>query len=78
VFNWYASGDTLHPSNPTAMSAWVNANWQSGYDLVLDVSGIETTGNIGTNTVTAIFDYDSGSIGDSDSFYLNDADMNGF
>ncbi len=78
VFGWYAVGDVIYPSNPTQMSNWVNANVLDGFDLVFDIDNIDTTGSYGNNTFTAIYNYGSSSVGASDSFYLNNADLNGF
>ena len=78
VFGWYAAGDVIYPSNPTQMSNWVNANVLDGFDLVFDIDNIDTTGSYGNNTFTAIYNYGSSSVGASDSFYLNNADLNGF
>lgn len=78
VFAWYKSGQTLYPANPTAMTNWVNSYWQASYDIVVGVDNIQTDGDYGNNTLTAVFEYGVASMGGSDSFYLNNADMNGF
>lgn len=78
VFSWYKSGQTLYPSNPTAMSNWVNSYWQASYDIVIDIDNIQADGEYGNNTFTAVFEYGVASMGGSDSFYLNNADINGF
>ena len=78
VFGWYAAGDVIYPSNPTQMSNWVNVHVLDGFDLVFDIDNIDTTGSYGNNTFTAIYKYGDNSVGASDSFYLNNADLNGF
>ena len=78
VFGWYAAGDVIYPSNPTQMSNWVNANVLDGFDMVFDIDNIDTTGSFGNNTFTVFYNYGSSSVGASDSFYLNNADLNGF
>jgi hypothetical protein len=78
VFNWYSVGDYIYPSAKSSMTNWVNANLQNDYVIDFDISGIETDGQLGNNTLTAIFEYDGLTIGASDSFYLNNADINRF
>ncbi len=78
VFDWYSVGNFIHPSNAEAMSNWVNSYLQNNYEIVFDISGIQTDGQYGNNTLTAIFDYDGSTIGASRSYYLNAADLNGF
>jgi hypothetical protein len=78
VFNWYSVGDYIYPSAKTTMSNWVNTYLQNDYVIDFDISGIETDGQLGNNILTAIFEYDGLSIGASNSFYLNNADINRF
>ncbi len=78
VFNWYSVGNFIYPSEKSSMSTWVNTHLQNDYIIDFDISGIETDGQVGSNTLTAVFEYDGSSIGASRSFYLNDADINRF
>ena len=78
VFNWYSSGSSLYPSDPTQLNNWVNSLVQDNYQLEFDVTGIETSASLGTNTITAIFKYENYQVGGSASDYLNNADLNGF
>ncbi len=78
VFDWYSVGNYIYPSSKSPMSAWINSNLQNGYEIGFDINGIETDGNIGINTLTTVFEYDGMTIGASESFYLNEADLNGF
>ena len=78
VFNWYSSANYIYPSAATSMSNWVNSNLQNGYEVSFGFNGIETDGQVGNNILTAVFEYDGLSIGASDSFYLNNADINRF
>lgn len=71
VFNWYNSSSTLYPSNPTSINTWVNANWQTQYDLEIEFAGIETTGNAGNNSFVMYFNYGSNSVGSSASSFVN-------
>ncbi len=68
----------MYPSNPEQMSNWVNANVSNSYDVIYDVDNIETTGQYGDNSFTAIFRYGYNSVGATSGFYLNNADLNGF
>jgi len=78
VFAWHSSGSYLYPTNPSAISSWINANMQTGYSIDSDVSGIDMTGGYGNNVATAILEYGSDFVGASASFYLNNADINRF
>ena len=46
--------------------------------LIEFLCNIETIGSFGNNTFTAVYNYGSISVGASNSFYLNNADLNGF
>ena len=79
LFNWYSSGSTLFPSSPTTITSWINSQSISNdYEVTFDVTGIETSGEVGSNTLVAEFNYDNNTVGGSRSFYLNNADLNGF
>lgn len=62
VFNWNRSGNTVYPSNPTSMSNFVNTHLQHNYTIAIDVEGMETTANSGSNNFVAIFNYGNNSI----------------
>ncbi len=78
IFNWYSSGNILYPTNPSQLTNWVNANVVNGYEITYDIDNIETTGELGNNTFTAVYRYGTHSVGASSGFYLNNADLNGF
>jgi len=78
VFNWYKSGGYIFPANPSQINNWIELNVASGETVEVDFSGITMSQKPGNNTVVVILEYGPISIGGSDSFYLNEADLNGF
>ncbi len=78
VFGWYKSGPYMLPQNPSQISSWINSHITSGDKAYFEFSGVSMNGNNGNNTAVAILEYGGESIGASASFYLNDADLNGF
>ena len=79
VFEWYNSGNVIYPTSPTDINNWLSSQTlNNDYDVVFDVTGIETSASVGSNTLVAEFEYDNNTVGGSQSFYLNNADTNGF
>jgi len=78
VFDWHRSGQNILPTNPSQITAWVNANFSPADKMSFDVTGIKTVGKDGVNVFTAIIRYGGSSLGASDIFILNKADKNKF
>jgi len=78
VFNWYKVGSYLLPANPAQVSQWINSHVQAGDTVSLELSGVEMDGQPGNNTAVAVLEYGGFSSGASASYYLNEADLNGF
>ncbi len=78
VFAWYKVGPYLLPANPAQVSQWVNTHAQLGDSISLELTGVEMGAQPGNNTAVAVLEYGGFSSGASASFYLNEADLNGF
>ncbi len=77
-FAWFAAGDYIYPSDPVGIQLWLESNFKDGDTIEYNLGGLSFTGGTGSNVVIAILEFGDWTLGASDSFYLNVADLNGF